>query len=238
MHHVQCCKANAYGTSKIKTKVTTNFCFCNTPSFWCYGKTKTKAWSFGHFKSSKPVIMPLTEWQPWPFLSTHIACVFSTPYCLWMSFFHSTAHKQLTRHIGGQIIAINLVFTERIHITCWLLIFYFYNAVSLFFFKICSPSTVYCYCWSVEGYYEFRELCKCRKGGQEGLQRRFVMISHCGEVPSNSKLVFVPKQSITKMTPHFCSALDFFVLNIFMMQKIYYYSANMLGIFQKQKQKL
>jgi hypothetical protein len=55
-------QANAYCTvlQKQKTKMTTNFCFCNTPSFQCYGKTKTKAQSFGHFRSSKPVIMPLT----------------------------------------------------------------------------------------------------------------------------------------------------------------------------------
>ena len=116
-------KANAYRTAKTKTKMTTNFCFCNTPSFWPYGKTKTKAQSFGHFKSSEPVIMPLTEWPPWPFLPTHVACVFSTACCLWMIYFHSTAHKQSTRHIGVQIIARGLIFAKKIHITCWLFIF-------------------------------------------------------------------------------------------------------------------
>jgi hypothetical protein len=58
-----------------------------------------------------------------------------------------------------------------------------------------------------------------QKGGQEGLQRRFIVIPHCGEVPFNPMSSFVPKQSITKMGCHFCSAPGFLDLNIFMMQK-------------------
>ena len=79
---------------------------------------------FGHFKCSEPVIMPLTEcWPPWPFSLLTLLVFFSTTCCLWMIYFHSTAHKQSTRHIEVWIVARGLIFPQKIDITCWLFIF-------------------------------------------------------------------------------------------------------------------
>ena len=223
---------------KQKQKWPPLFVFATPPCSNLMEKQKQKLGHLVNLKSSEPVIMPLTEWPPWPFLPTHVACVFSTACCLWKIYFHSTAHKQSIRHIGVWIIARGLIFAEKIHITCWLFIFSLLQCCITFFFEICSPSPVYCYCWSVEGYYKFRELHRCWKGGRKGHKGGWSWHLIIKKYLPILSQVLYPSNPLQKWGVIFVVLQVFLELNIFTMQKISFCSANKLGIFWKQKQKL
>ena len=153
--------------------------------------------------------------------------------------FPYTAQKQSTRHTGVRIMARGLVFAEKMHITCWLFIFsLLQRRIASFSSKSAVPLLVYCYCWSVEGYYWFRELRRCRKGGRKGRKggsSRYLIVEKYLPIPSQ---VLYPSNPLQKRGVVFVVLRVFLELNIFTMRKISFCSADKLGIFRKQKRKL